>query len=191
MNTQLSPLQSYIADSLAKGHTLDKIQSNLVSAGWSPEQIAPFLHPTQPPPLSAPVVTPPVVSPVVSPHVPLLSPLTLSSLLLRVGLAFVFVFAAISLSLNPSEGMHFLPPFVSYFVSPSLFLTLFGVYEIILSVWLLSGKFSLYAGLIAATTLVVITGLNFSDFSVLFRNVAIVFAALALASLPPASKSIM
>ena len=189
MNTQLSSLQSYIAESLAKGIPLDKIQSSLVSAGWSPEQIAPFLHPVLPPASSSPVVSLPVLTAAVSPHDRFFSLQNLPSLLLRLGLSFVFIFAAVSLSLNPSEGMHFLPPFVSHIISPSLFLTLFGIYEIILSVWLLSGKFSLYAGLVAAATLVVITGLNFSDFSVLFRNVAIVFASLALASLPPSSRS--
>jgi len=177
MNNQL---QSYISENLAKDASKETIRSNLLSTGWTKEQIDPVLYPQ-----SEQKDIPTPTSSAVMGSVP---SLYVSSWLLRIGLAFVFLYAAASLSLNPSEGEHFLPTFVTMLMPAKLFLSLFGIYEIILSLWLLSGKWTKYSGLLAALTIFGITSLNLTDFSVLFRNVAIFFASLALAFLPPSQK---
>lgn len=100
--------------------------------------------------------------------------------MLQIGLSFVFIFASISLSLNPIDGRQYLPGFVAAIIPAKIFLTFFGIYEIVLSMWLLSGKRKEYSGFAAAITIFLITVLNLQSFSILFRNVAILFAGLSL-----------
>lgn len=104
----------------------------------------------------------------------------LPSLLIRIGLAFVFGFAAISGFLQPETYLYYLPDLIRNSPYALLVLHAFGVYEILLSVWLLSGKEKGYAGLISAGTLFGITATNLVNFQVVFRDVAIIFASLAL-----------
>lgn len=103
--------------------------------------------------------------------------------LLRLGLSYVFLFVAISTLLNPNSFAHYVPQFVGQLIPANLFLIVYGVFEVFLALWLLSGLKTLYAALIAAAILFVLTALNFNDFGILFRNVAIFYAALALAVL--------
>ena len=63
------------------------------------------------------------------------------------------------------------------------------MYQIGLALWLLSGKYTFYAAILAAVTLLGIIFPNISDLDVIFRDVAIFFGAVALALLTyPASK---
>lgn len=108
------------------------------------------------------------------------------SFLLRVGLAFVFLYAAVNFFFNTDQALQFLPKFVSSIIPPGIFLRLFEIYELILAAWLLSGKWSHYAGLLSALTLIMITAFNVESFHVVFRNIAIIFAGLALTTLKKA-----
>lgn len=101
-------------------------------------------------------------------------------LLLRVGIAFVFVYAAVSMSLKPEEYSRYLPVLVKEFFPPTPFLHFFGIFEIILSLWLISGKWNLYPSILASATIFALTIVNLSEFNTLFRNVGIFFASLAL-----------
>ena len=105
-----------------------------------------------------------------------------ASLLLRIGLAFVFLYAAFFVS-NVGTGTKYVPAFVSNIIPLQTFLILFGVFEVFLSIWLLLGKFTKYSGLVSAVFLICVTAFNLSYFSGLFRNVAIIAAAFALATL--------
>jgi hypothetical protein len=60
-------------------------------------------------------------------------------------------------------------------------LKFFAVYELVLAAWLLSGVYVRYAGLLCAATLAGITLSNFSLFAISFRDIGLMFAALALA----------
>ncbi|MGH2611421.1 MAG: hypothetical protein ACRDFB_00050, partial [Rhabdochlamydiaceae bacterium] len=104
----------------------ESIEANLLAAGWTKEQIDPVLFPKE------------TIQPMNKPNV--LADFRLSSWLLRIGLAFVFVYAALALSLNPSEGTHFMPSFVAAIIPAKVFLPVFAICEIALSIWLLSGK---------------------------------------------------
>ncbi len=107
----------------------------------------------------------------------------IASWCLRVGIAFTFLYAAIDGFINPDAWIGFLPPLMTKIIPGATLLPMFGIYEIILGLWLLSGWKSFYPALLSATTM---AGIIFSDFSVFlitFRDVAILGASLALAAL--------
>ncbi|MEK7654564.1 MAG: hypothetical protein AAB345_04830 [Patescibacteria group bacterium] len=107
----------------------------------------------------------------------------LASLLLRVGIAFTFLYAAISGFIIPDAWVGFLPPFMTNIIPGATLLAMFGIYEIVLGLWLLSGWRIFYPALLSAATM---AGIIFSDFSVFlitFRDVSILTASLALAVL--------
>ena len=106
-----------------------------------------------------------------------------TSLLLRIGLAFVFIYAAVMSFIHPLEWVGYLPSMIS---GEDLRLTLlkaFSVGQIILALWLLSGFFTRFAAILTAVTLLGITVADFSIFAITFRDVGLFFAALALAAL--------
>lgn len=105
-----------------------------------------------------------------------------SMLLVRIGLAIVFLYAAVSSFLDPREWLGFLPPFLTRIIDGELLLKVFSVYELLLAAWLLSGVYVRYVGLLCAATLAGIVVSNFSLFAISFRDIGLMFAALALAS---------
>jgi uncharacterized membrane protein YphA (DoxX/SURF4 family) len=103
--------------------------------------------------------------------------------LLRIGLAFVYGYASVEIYFNPGNFLKYIPPYMQSIIPLHLFLLLFAVFEIILVIWFLSGKHTEYGAAISALVMVCIIVPNLIFFSVLFRNVAIVFASLALVAL--------
>jgi hypothetical protein len=104
----------------------------------------------------------------------------LASRLLRIGLAAVLIYASISQFMTPSDWVGYLPHLLTNHVSSQLLLHVFSVYEMILAVWLLSGKYLKYAAGLAAATFCGIILTNLAVFTITFRDIAMVFAALAL-----------
>lgn len=114
-----------------------------------------------------------------------------AALLLRLGLGLVLLYAAIGAFAAPDDWVGYLPRFVAEQFDEYLLLKLFGVYQIGLVVWLASGRYMRWAGLACAATFGGIVLANLSLLLITFRDVAMVFAALALAVLaeqPPARK---
>lgn len=105
----------------------------------------------------------------------------LTPLLLRLGLSIIFLYAAISSLHSPLDWVGYLPSFWRGSPHATSLLRIFSVYEILLALWLLSGRYVRYAGLLCALTLAAIVVSNFSLFAISFRDIALVFAALALA----------
>lgn len=105
----------------------------------------------------------------------------LVSIFLRIGLIFVFAWAAIFMSLTPEKYVHYMPSFVSLIMPREIALHLFAFYEILLCVWLATGKKTFYCGFLSAITIAGITLFNYQEINTLFRNVSIFFSALALA----------
>ena len=101
-------------------------------------------------------------------------------ILLRLGIAFGFFYAAISSFLNPNDWIGFFPLFLRHIIAENYLLLFFSIYELILGFWLISGKYSFVAGLISAATLLGITIFNLGVFDIVFRDVGLFFAALAL-----------
>lgn len=103
--------------------------------------------------------------------------------LLQLGLAFVFLYAAVSGFLRPNDWVGYLPGFLKNYISLYVMLKIFGAMEIILALWLLSAWKLFYAALFAALMLLGITLTNLTIFDVTFRDVGLLLAAIALASL--------
>lgn len=104
------------------------------------------------------------------------------ALLLRVGLAIVFLYASISATKSPQDWIGYLPRFATSIVAGALLLKIFSALEFILALWLLSGKYVRYAGLAAALLLAGIILSNLTLLPISFRDIGLAFAALALAA---------
>jgi|SRR3989344_2619961 len=108
---------------------------------------------------------------------------SLAFFFLRLGIATVFLYAAIASFLDPLSWVGFFPVWLKTLFPATILLYLFSTYEIVLAFWLLSGRHALYAASLAALTLFSIVIFNTSALDIVFRDVAILFAAVALASL--------
>jgi len=115
----------------------------------------------------------------------------LPALLLRIGLAVVFTYAAVSSFISPREWVGFLPPLLTQLIPAEILLRIFSIIELLLSAWLLSGVYVRLAGLFAALMLGGIVVSNFQLFSISFRDIALIFTALALVVMkePQAAKT--
>jgi hypothetical protein len=103
----------------------------------------------------------------------------LVSLLLRLGLAFAFIYAAISAFINPTAWIGFFPEFLR----GEGVLMIFSVGEIVLGLWLLWGKKVFYAAILSALAMAGIVWFNFGAMDIVFRDVSILLMAIALAVL--------
>lgn len=101
--------------------------------------------------------------------------------LLRCAIASVFIYAAVASFLNPDNWVEFFPLFLQQAIPEHILITGFSVYEIIMAVWLLSGKFTFYAAVISALTISGIVIFNLSVLDVIFRDFAIMLSAVSLA----------
>lgn len=105
----------------------------------------------------------------------------LAPVFLRVGLATVFLYAAISSFLNPNEWVGYLPSFVRDVLPVTVVLGVFSVMELIVAAWLLSGVYVRFAALVCVAMLLGIVVSNFSLLPISFRDIGLILAALALA----------
>ncbi len=104
------------------------------------------------------------------------------SFYLRAGLALVFFYAGIASLLDPISWVGFVPIFLKT-IFGGFFLIIFSVYEIVLGFWLLSGKKVFYSSLLSVLTMALIIIVNITVLDVVFRDIAILFMALALIAL--------
>ena len=114
-----------------------------------------------------------------------------SEALLRVGLAFAFIYPAVSALLDPAPWLGYIPPVaLQLFHSVSIPLSLsdvfllhaFGLVEIALALIVVLARNVRIPSFIMAfiLILIVLTNLDVSTFSVLFRDISIACAALSL-----------
>jgi|SRR6185312_10003846 len=103
-----------------------------------------------------------------------------SALLLRSGLALVFLYAAASSLKTPLEWVGYLPPFLLRSFDGANLVRIFAVYELLLALWLISGIYLKAAAIVCCATLASIVALNPHDLTVTFRDIGLAFAALAL-----------
>jgi len=102
-------------------------------------------------------------------------------ILLRISITSVFLYAAVGATLQPNNWIVYIPQALQNIIPAKLFLTGFSFYQLLLSIWLLSGWKSFYAASFAAITFLGIISANFMALDILFRDFAIFFAAVALA----------
>ena len=106
------------------------------------------------------------------------------SLLLRIGVAFAFIYPPLAALSDPYSWIGYFPKFIlDNAPNDLLLLHAFGLFEIALAIWILSGKKIFYPSIIAAGMLLGIVVFNWSQMDVLFRDLSLVFMAGALAFL--------
>lgn len=104
----------------------------------------------------------------------------ITSLLLRVAVAFALLFPALNAFFDPYAWIGYFPSFLTGIVPDLVLLHTFGVIEIILALWILSGQRIFIPSLLVTVLLVAIVLVNAPDFQVLFRDVPIALSALVL-----------
>ena len=107
----------------------------------------------------------------------------LISFLLRSGLAIAFFYAGISSFLNPTSWIGFVPNFVGLIIPKEIFLIIFSGYQILLGIGLLFDYKTFALSILSSATLFLILFGNIMNLEILFRDIAILFMALALATL--------
>lgn len=110
--------------------------------------------------------------------------------ILRWGLAFTFFYAAVASLLNPADWIGYMPMFLKSLLPARILLAGFSFYEILVAALLFSGRKVAYASIISAVTLGGITILNLGALDVTFRDIGLVFAALALYELAKEQKGV-
>lgn len=101
-------------------------------------------------------------------------------LLLKVGLAVVFLYAAVAAFFDPGSWIGYFPSFLREILPGHLVLNLFSIYEISLALWLIWGRWLFWSGLLSALSLLGIVVFNLSQMDVIFRDLGLIFMALAL-----------
>ena len=107
----------------------------------------------------------------------------LISFLLRAGLAIAFFYAGISSFLNSTNWIGFVPNFIGAIISKEIFLIGFSAYQILLGIGLLSDYKTFALSILSSITFFLILFGNIMNLEILFRDIAILFMALALIAL--------
>lgn len=108
-------------------------------------------------------------------------------LLLRLGAGFAFLYPPLSaLFGDPYTWFGYFPTFVQGYVPDMVLLHAFGVVEVVIGLWILSGYKIFVPALIMTAMLVGIVVFNLSQIDVVFRDLSIACMtfALALMNLP-------
>lgn len=103
--------------------------------------------------------------------------------LLRISLAFVFIYVAIAAFITPFNWIGFIPSFITDKITRAYVLHFHSFFNIILGMWLLSGWKTFYAAIVSCIALFGIIIFNLGAFDIIFRDVAILLSAVVLAFL--------
>ena len=103
-----------------------------------------------------------------------------AELILRLGIAFTLLYAALGSTLEPVNWIAFL---FQFGIPEELLLGAFSLFEAALALWLLWGKKLVYPALLSAFAFGGITLFNLGAMDIVFRDVGLFFAALALMKL--------
>lgn len=105
----------------------------------------------------------------------------IAQVILRFGVAFAFLYAAIDAFADPYAWIDYFPSFVQQIAPLTTLLHMFGFLEVLIALWILSGKKIAIPSVAAALMLIAIVVFNMAQFQLLFRDLSIAAAALALA----------
>lgn len=101
--------------------------------------------------------------------------------LLRCALALAFLYPPISAHFAPYDWIGYFPQFMRGIVSDQILLGAWGVLELIIGFWILSGKRIFIPSVLAAVLLVSIVLFNLPQLEVVFRDVSLALVAVSLA----------
>ena len=109
-----------------------------------------------------------------------MNPRRISNLLLRIGVAFAFLYPPFDALSNPDSWIGYFPKFLHGIAPDPVLLHGFGVLEVIIALWILSGRKIFWPTLAAGVMLATIVLANLNNFEVLFRDLVIAAMAFAL-----------
>ena len=101
--------------------------------------------------------------------------------LLRLGVAFAFLYPPLNALADPDAWIGYFPAFVKGYVPDLTLLYAFGVLEVVIALWILSGWRIFWPSIVAAGMLFGIVVFNMPNFQVLFRDLSIAAMAFSLA----------
>ncbi len=101
--------------------------------------------------------------------------------ILRGGVAFAFLYPPINALSDPYSWIGYFPAFTRGYVDDLVLLHVFGIIEVLIALWILSGWKIVLPSLAAAGLLLAIVFFDFSQMQVVFRDLSIAAAALYLA----------
>lgn len=105
-------------------------------------------------------------------------------ILLRLGVAFAFLYPPVAAYLDPFSWIGFFPQFLRDMLgNDTLLLHSFGVVEIALGLWVLCARNVVIPSLVMAAMLAGIILFNWDAMEIIFRDISILAMALALALL--------
>src|SRR4051812_20387955 len=105
-----------------------------------------------------------------------------SNLLLRIAIAFSFLYPAIDSFLHPDDWIDFFPQFMRGHVPDQTPLIGWGILEILIAFWILSGKKIFIPSVVATVLLCTIVLFNLPLMQVVFRDLSLALVAAVLAS---------
>ena len=103
------------------------------------------------------------------------------NLILRVGVAFAFLYAGIAGFLDPQAWVGWFPKFMRDIIPELMLLQIWGVYEIVTAIWILSSWKIFIPSSLASLSLLGLILFNLSAMDVIFRDVTILCATITLA----------
>ena len=106
----------------------------------------------------------------------------MSNLLLRIALAFAFLYPAYGFWKNPTDWIGYVPQFVKTVGIPEgTLVLLLAVFHLAIALWILSGWRIFIPSLVAVAFLFGVVFFNANQIDILFRDISLALASLALA----------
>lgn len=102
-------------------------------------------------------------------------------LVLRIGVAFSFLYATTASFIDPQSWIGWFPSFLRDVINDTALLQIWAIYEIITGIWIISGVKIFWPSLLASFSLIGLILCNFNSMDVIFRDVTILSATIALA----------
>ncbi len=106
--------------------------------------------------------------------------LPLISFLFRTSIASAYLYAGLGSLLDPNSWIGFLPSFINNSTSGATFLTIFSIAEVILGIWIISGKKPYLSSAFSTAIMFLIIAFNLELLDIVFRDIPILFASIGL-----------
>lgn len=106
-----------------------------------------------------------------------------ASKILRLSLGFAFIYAAISHYFAPDSWLQFYPELMQEIASENWYIWTTSLGELAFGLAIISGRFTHYLAILSALALSAILVFNLDQMFILFRDVSLIGASIALAVL--------
>src|SRR3989338_586898 len=93
-----------------------------------------------------------------------------AQIVLRIGVAFAFIYAAVAGFIDPDSWIGYFPDFARSMIPERTLLILWGIFEIILALWIVSGKKIFIPNVVASLSLAGLIIGNLDAMDIIFRD---------------------